>query len=225
MRHSVFRLRRQPAWRARRGDATALSERARLDGADREQHFRRREFQVESSRVGLVRTALLGALRFHAGSGVPAKEGLPGAQGGNSILGGPPGGAGRWSTSDAGWLEPGAWTGGTRRDLRSGNRLGSFHQLHGGCRRVGRGCRVPAEGGANAGETVEAENRRVGTTAGVAGRPRRYSRRAPPRVAPLRLASGTPDIAGGDARTGQCGRSEEHTSELQSLRHLVCRLL
>src|ERR1035438_4674353 len=24
---------------------------------------------------------------------------------------------------------------------------------------------------------------------------------------------------------GRCGRSEEHTSELQSLRHLVCRLL
>src|SRR5205814_8672605 len=27
------------------------------------------------------------------------------------------------------------------------------------------------------------------------------------------------------ARGGQPGRSEEHTSELQSLRHLVCRLL
>src|SRR5438045_7777371 len=26
-------------------------------------------------------------------------------------------------------------------------------------------------------------------------------------------------------RHGPCGRSEEHTSELQSLRHLVCRLL
>src|SRR5205814_10375052 len=26
-------------------------------------------------------------------------------------------------------------------------------------------------------------------------------------------------------RTAQCNRSEEHTSELQSLRHLVCRLL
>src|ERR1039458_3401165 len=189
MRDSVLRLRRQPARRAGRGNTPALSQCTRLDGADREQHFRRGELEVESTRVRLVRTALLGALRFHAGSGGPAKDGLPGAQGGNSILGGPPGGASRWSTSDAGWLEPGAWTGGTRRDLRSGNRLGSFHQLHGGCRRVGRGSRVPAEGGANAGETVEAENRRVGTTAGVAGRPRRYSRRAPPRVAPVRLAS------------------------------------
>src|SRR5437899_9246075 len=30
------------------------------------------------------------------------------------------------------------------------------------------------------------------------------------------------DVGG---RTGRVGRSEEHTSELQSLRHLVCRLL
>src|SRR5437899_8798365 len=30
------------------------------------------------------------------------------------------------------------------------------------------------------------------------------------------------DLTGGAER---CGRSEEHTSELQSLRHLVCRLL
>src|ERR1035438_10698252 len=29
----------------------------------------------------------------------------------------------------------------------------------------------------------------------------------------------------GYAATGRLGRSEEHTSELQSLRHLVCRLL
>src|SRR5205814_3657472 len=29
----------------------------------------------------------------------------------------------------------------------------------------------------------------------------------------------------GSARTGRSPRSEEHTSELQSLRHLVCRLL
>src|SRR5262245_62437222 len=29
----------------------------------------------------------------------------------------------------------------------------------------------------------------------------------------------------GRSRRGQHGRSEEHTSELQSLRHLVCRLL
>src|ERR1039458_10666461 len=28
-----------------------------------------------------------------------------------------------------------------------------------------------------------------------------------------------------DAAGGECMRSEEHTSELQSLRHLVCRLL
>src|ERR1035441_6044763 len=40
-------------------------------------------------------------------------------------------------------------------------------------------------------------------------------------------STGTSDWREG--RTGQghqvCGRSEEHTSELQSLRHLVCRLL
>src|ERR1039458_10462759 len=33
------------------------------------------------------------------------------------------------------------------------------------------------------------------------------------------------DPPGADARILQIGRSEEHTSELQSLRHLVCRLL
>src|SRR5262245_27698538 len=34
-----------------------------------------------------------------------------------------------------------------------------------------------------------------------------------------------PDWAGGEYKTQPHGRSEEHTSELQSLRHLVCRLL
>ena len=42
-----------------------------------------------------------------------------------------------------GW-SPGAWPGGTRRDLRSGNRLGPFHELHGGCRRARCGHRIPA---------------------------------------------------------------------------------
>src|ERR1035437_7799705 len=118
MRGSVFLLRQQPARRAGRGNAATLSQCARLDGTDREQHFRRREFQLESARLGLVRTALLGALRLHAKPGVPAKDGLPGAKGDNSILGGSPGGARRWSIGDTGRLEPGAWTGGTRRDLR-----------------------------------------------------------------------------------------------------------
>src|ERR1035441_3221995 len=127
MRDSVLRLRQQPARRAGRGNTPALSQRARLDGADREQHFRRGELEVESTRIRLVRAALLGTLRVHAGSGVPAKDGLPGAQGGNSILGGPPGGARRWSFGDAGRLEPGAWPRGAWRDLRSGNRLGPFY--------------------------------------------------------------------------------------------------
>src|SRR5215469_18078766 len=34
-----------------------------------------------------------------------------------------------------------------------------------------------------------------------------------------------PDSAGSAAPTGDCRRSEEHTSELQSRRDLVCRLL
>src|ERR1035438_2568463 len=182
MRDSVLRLREQPARRAGRGNTPALSQRARLDGADREQYFRRGELEVESTRVRVVRTALLGALRVHAGSGVSEKDGLPGAQGSNSILGGSPGGAGRWSFGDAGRLEPGARPRGARRDLRSGNRLGPIHQLPGGFHGPWRGCRVPAEGGATAGEAAEAEDRCVGTTAGVGGRPRRYARRAPPCV-------------------------------------------
>src|SRR5258705_2536696 len=54
-------------------------------------------------------------------------------------------------------------------------------------------------------------------------KPLRSSLGAP--VAPLRPASPTsqPSLLGA---LRQCrGRSEEHTSELQSLRHLVCRLL
>src|SRR5262245_65233320 len=61
---------------------------------------------------------------------------------------------------------------------------------------------------------------------------RRASRRrrelARPVVAPggggrSRPAAGHPDLRRGRPRSGR--RSEEHTSELQSLRHLVCRLL
>src|SRR5258705_7204755 len=43
-------------------------------------------------------------------------------------------------------------------------------------------------------------------------------RRAPPLGTFVRASQ--PELAGGEAQ-----RSEEHTSELQSLRHLVCRLL
>src|SRR5258705_3196407 len=40
-----------------------------------------------------------------------------------------------------------------------------------------------------------------------------------------RRISGDGEVAHGDELTARGGRSEEHTSELQSLRHLVCRLL
>src|SRR5205814_6514890 len=40
----------------------------------------------------------------------------------------------------------------------------------------------------------------------------------------VRAADALDQLAGGAQQHGQ-GRSEEHTSELQSLRHLVCRLL
>src|SRR5947199_5630357 len=39
------------------------------------------------------------------------------------------------------------------------------------------------------------------------------------------LSPPTPILAGSPYTTSSRGRSEEHTSELQSLRHLVCRLL
>src|SRR5437899_6992779 len=45
------------------------------------------------------------------------------------------------------------------------------------------------------------------------------ARRLPLLCRPCPLAESVPD------RDGPRGRSEEHTSELQSLRHLVCRLL
>src|SRR2546422_1591179 len=37
--------------------------------------------------------------------------------------------------------------------------------------------------------------------------------------------TGLDDLAGRDGRAGRAARSEEHTSELQSRLHLVCRLL
>src|SRR5262245_64119256 len=40
-------------------------------------------------------------------------------------------------------------------------------------------------------------------------------------LAPARHAA----VVAGDRHRGMSGRSEEHTSEFQSLRHLVCRLL
>src|SRR5262245_57262889 len=40
-----------------------------------------------------------------------------------------------------------------------------------------------------------------------------------------RMARGTTEISIGRRPSGSPSRSEEHTSELQSLRHLVCRLL
>src|ERR1035441_444506 len=55
----------------------------------------------------------------------------------------------------------------------------------------------------------------------AAGLPTTSHRLPPRRSAPSQCASGTP------TGTEVCAdpRSEEHTSELQSLRHLVCRLL
>src|SRR5947199_5526030 len=52
-------------------------------------------------------------------------------------------------------------------------------------------------------------------------------RRAPARRAPAARRSAALDRRGraGDAHVPTPHRSEEHTSELQSLRHLVCRLL
>src|SRR5438045_5147898 len=43
--------------------------------------------------------------------------------------------------------------------------------------------------------------------------------------APLESSAGWPTESQTFRRTGAIERSEEHTSELQSLRHLVCRLL
>src|SRR5262245_25126901 len=53
----------------------------------------------------------------------------------------------------------------------------------------------------------------------------RPRRRAGPHRVPSRLVLGSPDPRAAPVRLARPGRSEEHTSELQSLRHLVCRLL
>src|SRR2546422_5765176 len=41
----------------------------------------------------------------------------------------------------------------------------------------------------------------------------------------LRMIAGLESITAGTVRIGERGRSEEHTSELQSRLHIVCRLL
>src|SRR5947199_6788236 len=48
---------------------------------------------------------------------------------------------------------------------------------------------------------------------------------APWRQAVILLGRNLPEIVLLDVQHARSGRSEEHTSELQSLRHLVCRLL
>src|SRR5436853_1783663 len=42
---------------------------------------------------------------------------------------------------------------------------------------------------------------------------------------PIFIGAEAAGAGAGDASAADAGRSEEHTSELQSLRHLVCRLL
>src|SRR5262245_65061541 len=76
---------------------------------------------------------------------------------------------------------------------------------------------------AGRGDLSRSRGRRVPRMAVVAGPPRLHRRPAggARRVALLRVAAGA--RRPGPLRTGS--RSEEHTSELQSLRHLVCRLL
>src|SRR5262245_62852158 len=58
----------------------------------------------------------------------------------------------------------------------------------------------------------------------AAHRARRAARRRAPRRRPARRAR-QPRVPLRSARLDPAARSEEHTSELQSLRHLVCRLL
>src|SRR2546430_6111633 len=74
--------------------------------------------------------------------------------------------------------------------------------------------------------------RRVRALRAPARRARREPRRAEPRAGPLplgrpgaarRLAAA--DASGAQEIRGRRGRSEEHTSELQSQSNLVCRLL
>src|SRR5438045_6880281 len=47
----------------------------------------------------------------------------------------------------------------------------------------------------------------------------------PPRPMPNQTISSPANWSAGNVARSSGGRSEEHTSELQSLRHLVCRLL
>src|SRR3989442_2594902 len=57
-------------------------------------------------------------------------------------------------------------------------------------------------------------------------RPCHRSARTPQRGSPLHRAAGSHSLDGeADYPAEACGRSEEHTSELQSRPHLVCRLL
>src|SRR5690606_24682034 len=59
----------------------------------------------------------------------------------------------------------------------------------------------------------------------VGGAPGEAEPAAAPGQGAARHAHAAPDVAGGHAAEGRPGRSEEHTSELQSRENLVCRLL
>src|SRR2546425_2289481 len=80
---------------------------------------------------------------------------------------------------------------------------------------------------------VAPDNRVVDDSVLSGGARRRHPRPARPRPRPCRAAwtrrasppGAAPACASGRAAAGRRRRSEEHTSELQSLAYLVCRLL
>ena len=134
---------------------------------------------------------------------LPAKDGLPGAQGSHSILGGPPGGARRTDAlvTPDGW-SPGAWPRGAGRHLRSGNCLGSFHQLHGGVVGPRTWMRITAQ------KVAQLREKLLKPKIGAWGQLQEWMedrddirRRASPRIAPVRATSGAADLAGGRRRS------------------------
>src|SRR5437660_8185532 len=89
--------------------------------------------------------------------------------------------------------------------------------------RWAHGCRVPTSAAPNVSRTVilRFSTRRRGRSVNLVS----ATNRASVRVSFMRLRREYTGVGGDVKLAPRCARSEEHTSELQSRGHLVCRLL
>ena len=184
---------------------------ARLDGPHVAEHLRRQLVGVEHDRERLVRAAPLRALGVHAGPEVPREPRVPAHQGDLPVLGARAQGAARRHPRRAERLVARARPARRRRHARPADHLGPVPELPRVRRGARRRRRVPRDHRRPAVATRAEQDRKLGSAAGVADRPRRPERPAPPHVAPVRGLPGAADH-GVDARAaGRRARLAEGT--------------